>query len=274
MQKDQSPSTVLPCPQCGGELHPDEGQVFLICPYCASSVYIDKSQVLFHWYLADTLDENRARAALARWMAGNQTVKDLDRKAAITSATFAYFPMWAIRLREGKAERSLLEPAAATSVTELKRLGLPAGDLRKYEEDLDPMAVAPTVPLATVLAWLAERGVTEDQTLEKALVHLPLYTFKYTYTGRSYTAVVEGATGGVYANLYPAKAEAPYVLAAGVTAATYLCLATLPLIGFTSGFQGVRAEQGAAFGLLLCSGIGLLVAPFLFAFAAWVTGKV
>ena len=57
------PSSELRCTQCGGELHPDEGQIFLICPYCGAAVYLDKSRVVFHWYLASTLDEAKARAA-------------------------------------------------------------------------------------------------------------------------------------------------------------------------------------------------------------------
>ena len=89
-----SPVNVFPCTQCGGELHPDEGQVFITCPYCNSTVYIDKSRVVCHWDLASTLDENKARANLARWMAGNQTVKDLDKKAQLTGSTFEYFPLW------------------------------------------------------------------------------------------------------------------------------------------------------------------------------------
>ena len=77
------PQNVLNCTQCGGELHPDEGQLFLVCPFCSSAVYLDKSRVVFHWYLAPTIDEGKAAAALRRWMAGNQTVKDLDEKAQI-----------------------------------------------------------------------------------------------------------------------------------------------------------------------------------------------
>ena len=68
-----APSEVFRCPQCGGELHPDEGQIFLTCPYCGSAVHADKSRIVFHWYLAATLDEAKARGALARWMAGQRT---------------------------------------------------------------------------------------------------------------------------------------------------------------------------------------------------------
>ena len=58
-----------------------EGQVFVTCPFCSSTVYLDKSQVVFHWYLAPTLNESDAQGALRRWMAGNQTVKDLDQNS-------------------------------------------------------------------------------------------------------------------------------------------------------------------------------------------------
>jgi predicted RNA-binding Zn-ribbon protein involved in translation (DUF1610 family) len=113
------------CTQCGGELHPDEGQIFLTCPFCNSTVYLDKSQVVFHWYLASTLDEVKARASLARWMAGNQTVKDLDRKSQITGMTFEYFPMWYLKHRTPNGnERTYLLPAAATSVTEIRQMNL------------------------------------------------------------------------------------------------------------------------------------------------------
>lgn len=262
-------SDILRCPQCGGELHPDEGQIFLACPYCGSAVHADKSRIVFHWYLAPTLDETKAQAALARWMAGNETVKDLDRKARLLGSSFSYFPVWHLRQEKQGGEQSCLEPAAATSVTELKRLRLPAGDLRKYETSLDPQAVEPTVPLDTVLGWLADRGVPREQIAEMALVHLPLFTFKYSYNGRTYTAVVEGGTGSVFANIYPAKAEAPYIMAGAAAALTFLCLALLPVGGYWIGDVG-----GMGTGLLVCAGTGLVAAPILFAFAAWVAAKV
>ncbi|MHC1782655.1 MAG: hypothetical protein AB9891_07845 [Anaerolineaceae bacterium] len=56
---DPLPSENLTCTQCGGELHPDEGQLFITCPYCSASVYLDKSKVVFHWSLAPTLSEIR-----------------------------------------------------------------------------------------------------------------------------------------------------------------------------------------------------------------------
>jgi hypothetical protein len=263
-------ANLFPCTQCGGEIHPDEGQIFLTCPYCQSTVYIDKSRVVFHWYLASTLDEDKARANLARWMGGNETVKDLDKKSTLTGSSFEFFPFWYFKSRDksGK-ERIWLEPAAATSVSELKKIQIPAGDLRKYEAIITPQAHDPTVPLSTVTQWLTTRLPDETEVIETALVHIPIYTFKYRFKNETYTAIVEGATGAVFANIFPAKAESPFQLISGLAAVIFLCLATFPVLGAL-----VYSGEGLAIGSGLCIGIGLLATPFLFALAMWVAAKV
>jgi hypothetical protein len=263
-------ASLLTCAQCGGELHPDEGQIFITCPYCSSTVYLDKSQVVFHWYLAPTLDTAKARASLARWMASAQTVKDLDQKAQILGGEFAYFPMWSFKRRHtsGK-EEMLLQPAAATSVSELKRLNLPAGDLRKYDPSLEGEMHSPSVPLQAALGWAQEQNIPSSEITERSLVHIPIYTFKYGYQGKTFTAIVEGATGAVFANIFPAKAEAPYQMIGALTGLVFLCLATFPVIGAMTS-----QEPGFGIGLLACSGAGIVAAPVLFALAAWIAAKI
>lgn len=265
---DSLPANTLHCTQCGGELHPDEGQIFLSCPYCASTVYIDKSQVVFHWYLAPTFDDARARASLARWMAGNQTVKDLDKKSRVVSQSFAYFPIWYFKARSNGKDLVFVEPASATSITEIHNLKLPAGDLRKYNQDIESQSHQPSVPLPSALNWLSQRS-GGSQVIEQALVHIPVYTMKYQYKGEIFTAIVEAATGAVFANVYPAKAEAPYLLAGAITGGVYLALAAVPLVGFAVG-----GTSGAGIGLGICAGLGLLAAPVLFAISAWVAARV
>lgn len=264
------PVQTISCTQCGGELHPDQGQIFLTCPYCSSTVYLDKSRVVFHWYLAPTLDETKARAALARWMAGNQTVKDLDKKARLTSITFEYFPVWYFKRRmpQGK-EEIILELASATSVSEIRHVRLPAGDLRKYDEGIDSQAHMPSVPLEAALGWLEQRQIPAKEIVEQALVHIPLFTCKYAFQNTGYTAIIEAATGQVFANIFPAKAEAPYMMVGGLAAVVFLCLATFPVIGALMG-----DGEGATAGFLACSGAGIVAAPLLFALAAWVAAKV
>jgi DNA-directed RNA polymerase subunit RPC12/RpoP len=263
-----SQATVLHCTQCGGELEPDQGQIFVTCPYCTATVFIDKSQVVFHWALSPTLDATQAEAALRRWMSGSSTVKDLDVKARISGHTFSYFPLWYFRLADSNKETTALEPAAATSVTELRRLALPAGDLRRYDSSLDAQAEPPSVPLEAALGWLRQEHGRVD-VRETSLVHVPIYIFKYIYRNQTYTAVVEAATGVVLANLYPAKDQAPYLLAGCSTALVYLALAVLPLTGLI-----FFAEPGGLLGFAVALALGVLAAPFLFAFAAWVAAKV
>ncbi len=256
------------CTQCGGELHPDEDQIFLTCPYCGSTVFLDKSQVVFHWSLAATLNDNDARGALARWMSGNQTVKDLDKKATLAGKSFEYFPVWYFKRRQGTNETIILQPAAATSVSELQRLPLAAGDLEKYNPSLDSQARPPSVPLETAIQWLSQRQVPSGEIVERALVHIPLYTFKYGYQGKTYTAVVDGASGQVFANIFPAKAEAPYALIALLTAVIFLCLASAPVIGAMTNGAGFAIGAG----ILLIG--GLIAAPILIGLAAWIASKV
>jgi hypothetical protein len=268
--RTELPVNALACTQCGGELHPAEGQIFLTCPYCTSTVYLDKAQVVFHWALAPTLDEPKAQGMLRRWMAGNQTVKDLDEKATLTGSSFEYFPLWYFkrRLPDGR-EEIVLEPAAATPISEITHMFLPPGDLSKYDPGLDSQAHLPTVPLATAHKWLEEQRGSRGQILEQALIHVPIYTFTYQYRDRKYTALVEAAAGGVYANIFPAKAEAPYLTVGLLTAAVFTCLAMAPIVGaLTSDLEG------ALVGLAICSGLGLLAAPVLFALAALVAAKI
>ena len=269
-----APATPAPaainCAQCGGLLHPDQGQIFLTCPYCGSTVYLDKSKVVFHWSLAATLEQEAAAANLRRWMAGNQTVKDLDRKAQVVSTTFQYFPVWYCKARlAGGKEQVFLEPAAATSISEIKSLAIPAGDLQKYDSALDANALAPTVPFPAMQQWLAARGVAGDQLAEAALVHLPVYIFKYQFGGQTYTAMVEGASGKVFANLFPAKAETPYLLVAIFATAGFLLISALPVAGFAIG-----DSTGALIGLAACLVGGVLFAVPVFLVAALVSSRV
>ncbi len=268
----QPDSPELQCAQCGGALQPEEGQLFLTCPYCGSAVYLDKSKVVFHWSVACTVTPDAAAANLRRWMAGNQTVKDLDRKAQVTSSNFQYFPLWYVKGRDvqtGNREQAFIEPAAAISISEIKALNIPAGDLQKYDSALDSQAVAPTVPFPAMLGWLAARGIEQNEIVEAALVHLPVYVFKYQFGGKTFTAMVEGASGKVFANLFPPKAEAPYYIVAAVALAGFLCISTFPIIGYF-----VSQEVGVFAGLLACLVAGGLFAIPVFALAAWVSAKV
>lgn len=259
----------LACTQCGGALQPAEGEIFLACPYCRATIYLDKSRVVFHWAITPTVNDQAAQANLRRWMAGNETVKDLDRKATLVGQTFQYFPLWHIKIAQAEREVVCLEPATATAITEIKRLIIPAGDLNPYQSELDAQAISPDIPYQSVIQRLEERNIKSAAVREAALVHMPIYTFKYAFEGRNYTAVVDGASGQVFANIFPAKWEVPY-LAVGILAFIGYFLANLLVpAGYLVGGDG-----GALTGAALCAiAYGLWAVP-IFLIALFVSRKV
>ncbi len=256
------------CTQCGAEIRPNDGQVFLTCPFCESTIYIDKSQVVFHYYLNPTLDAESANAMLFRWMSDSQTVKDLDKKSRRLSTQFLFFPIWYFRVKlEGNGETILLKPAMATSVTELMNLKIPAGDLRPYQAEIAPEAAVPNVPLIAAREWLAEKKIIGDP-LEIFLVHVPIFIIKYNYQDKIYTALVEAGTGKVFANLYPMKAEGPYRLVAALVALIYLSLAFVPVLAALFG------NNALGIALTIASILAGLAAVPLFLLARWVAAKI
>jgi hypothetical protein len=266
-------TTQLLCQQCAAPLTVEAGSQFTICEYCGTTNYLDKSQAVLHYQVQPTINDQNAAAALRRWMAGNQTVKGLDQKAQITNQTFQLFPMWMARVekRHGATveEEVHLEPAAALSVINLTDLTLPAADLQAYDDSYDADAVKPTVPLTAVRSWLAEdKGVAAGAIKEISLVHLPIFIFKYSYSNESYTAVVDAATGQVFAVIFPAKKEAPYFTVGTVGCLVYFLAALIPLIGSSFGTLGL------VIGVLLYFVVVGVIAVPLFAAASMVSQKV
>lgn len=242
--------TDILCQQCSAVLPVELGNNVAPCAYCGTTNLVDASQFLLHYAARPTLRANDAEAALRRWMAGNTTVEGLDKQAQIEPPLYQLFPMWLIRTVQAGKERLLLEPAAPLVVSELKRMRLTAVDLERYDDSLAADAIAPTVPYTTMMNWLADDyQVNREQIREVALIHLPIYLFKFLFAGQRYTAVVNGATGEVFASVYPAKKDGPYRLVAG------LSLLTCLLLGFGLAFLYQRGDIS----FFLCLGTYLAV---------------
>jgi DNA-directed RNA polymerase subunit RPC12/RpoP len=202
----------IKCTQCGADVTVQQDETFIDCPYCGSALFLDKKKVVFHYVIENNFKPNEAEGNLKRWMAGNHTVKDLDIKAQIAKSSFYYFPVWYFKVKDAQGDRIYIQPAAATSVSEIKKIQIPAGALKFYEKGKynDDEMVAPDVLYDSAKAWLQSSGIEPEKVTETALVHIPFYQFYYNYEGQSYTALVEASSGSVLANIYPAKKEAPF----------------------------------------------------------------
>jgi hypothetical protein len=267
---DSPIATQINCGQCGAELPVEHGALYVTCNFCGTTSFVDKTRAVFHYALRVTVDEDAALAALRRWMAGNETIKGLDSKAQLESPAFEFFPMWMVRVAQGNEERVLLKPAAALSVSELEHLTVPAADLEPYHHDLDATAIHPSVPFETMRQWLGDdQNVAPDAIREAALVHVPIYTCKYSFGGRSYTAIVDAATARVFANIYPSKWEVPYRTVGAVAFGVYFIAAFIPLGGYV-----LNEAAGLATGVLVYGVVAAVVAVLIFASAAAVSARV
>lgn len=258
------PSDQILCRHCTAPLTVPPGSQFVICGYCQTTNYLDKSQVVLHYVVRETVRPSDAEANLRRWMAGNATVKDLDNKATLEGATFELFPMWMVRAQKDGAEQVVMEPAAALSVSELKGVKVPASALEPFDYSTSSPVVTATVPYNTMRQWLAtEHQIQPDQIRELSLVHLPIYHCKYRYQNQRYTAVVDGATGQVFANLFPSKWEAPYQTL-GILAFLIYFIAAVAIAILIGPFEGAA---------IYC-GLSLLIALPIFLVAAYISAKV
>jgi hypothetical protein len=263
-------STQLLCQQCAAALVVEQGAQYATCEYCGTVNFLDKSESVLHYAVRPTLDDTKAAAALRRWMAGNQTVKGLDADAQIESQVFEYFPMWLARTEEDGREEVHLKPAAALSIVELGNLRVPASDLEPYDYSLDSQAIRATVPVTAVRSWLARNErIAPEAIRELSLVHLPIYQFKYRYKTNTYTALVDAATGQVFAAIYPEKFELPYVSIGGFGCLAYFLAALIPIISYTV-FDG---GTGLGIGTLIYIGVAIALAIPIFIAAASVSRK-
>lgn len=236
-------ATQILCYQCSAPLPVEQGMQLIVCEYCEATNAVDKSRVVLTYAVRQTLREEEARAALRRWMAGNDTVKELDKKATIESLTLQLFPLWQVRADVDGVEKIFLEPAAATSIAEVKQLTIPAADLEPFDAAFDDIAIEATVPHSAMQTWLQrDYQVAAAQIRESSLVYLPLFVARYTFQGERFTAVVDAASGRVLASLFPEKWELPYRGLAAVAFALNFIIALIPLFGAmtggTAGFAG------------------------------------
>jgi hypothetical protein len=207
--------TTILCPQCGGENDLPSGLLFVSCAFCGTSLFADRSGVISYYRVPALLDKDKAQAALRRWMAGNDTVKDLDHKSQLEGFDPVSFPMWLFRVDRDGAETSYVAPAAPIPIPELMDLEIPPGQLEPYEAAAGGVDEAEvTVPVETARDWLDQRHA--GLVRETALVRIPLWRCRYRYKGSDYMALVDATSGAVLASVYPEKLESPYYLVFGL----------------------------------------------------------
>lgn len=248
----------IKCTQCGADVTVQQDETFIECPFCASALFLDKRKVVFHYLINSNFKPNEAEGNLKRWMSGNHTVKDLDQKAQIVKTEFYYFPVWYFKTKDASGDKIYLQPAASTSVSEIKKLQIPAGALKFYEKNTynEDEIKKPDVLYDSAKNWLEGSGVNLDTVTEAALVHIQFYQFYYNFGGQSYTALVEASSGQVYSNIYPAKSEAPFRILFGLSIAAFVVTSVICyVLGFVLNSSSEEALLTAEFFKIFAYGL-------------------
>jgi DNA-directed RNA polymerase subunit RPC12/RpoP len=237
----------IKCTQCAADVEVQQDETFIECPFCASALFLDKRKVVFHYVIACNFKPNEAEGNLKRWMAGNHTVKDLDKKAQMAKTSFYYFPVWYFKTKDTTGDKIYIQPAASTSVSEIKKIPIPAGSLKFYDQKQynDDEIVKPDVLYDSAKTWLQNSGVDLNTIAEAALVHIPFYQFYYYFNNQTYTALVEASSGLVYANVFPAKSEAPFRVLFTLGIVAFFVTA---IICFIIGFAMGDSEESLLYG--------------------------
>ena len=154
-------SNKIICPQCAGENDIPTDEKFLECVFCGSAIYIDKKKVVSHYVINSNFKKEEAEGNLRRWMAGNFQVKDLDKLAQISQVNFYYFPMWYFKTDKASGEMIYLQPATSTSISEIKKINIPAGNLKVFnKKDFNQSEfIDPDVLFDSAQNWLKDTGV-------------------------------------------------------------------------------------------------------------------
>ena len=251
----------LTCTRCGSPVVPGDS-AYVDCGNCQVPLFVDRASVVLHRAMEPTLDAARAEQTLRRWMAGGRRVKHLDQQAKVASTTFRRFPVWWFRLGDGADERIVTKPAAPISVgTDLE---VPAGSMVPYDEHHAADAIEPDTPMQTALQW-AEAD--EADVRERALVHVPLWFFKYDFQGQTWTAVVDAASGQVLAEVFPERSDLPYFAVAVAAVVLFLTISWIPAAGLVGGVPGVMLGVG-----VWCVLAPVLALPVVLV-AAWVAAR-
>jgi hypothetical protein len=208
------------CTKCGTAITVEEGAEFARCFTCSLNHYVSGERLIAYTKLQPRLGMAEATQILQQWMAHESGVAGINGVAVLGQARGYDHLFWNFALPMiSAAETHILVPATETILQELRLLTLPAQSLTSAPPIVEPAEdnPVPTVPLEA--AWSQTGSQMGLESVQTALVRLPLYEFPYVYEGRGYRVIVEGMSGRCLVHRFPRK---PMGLAAIILAVCLL----------------------------------------------------
>lgn len=209
----------IKCSKCGAPVEIEPGTKFVRCTYCDSQMYIDKSGAGFFYILDFKLDETAATGVFRRWAAGSAMAKNLDKEAKIFKTVPQYFPVYMFKRDVDGREVVYVEPAKSTSLPGMHSLKVPPGDIKIFDQHYRmPEHIQIIQPELDMVAYF---NTLPGKPKEQALVYFPIWYMEYNYQGQIYNVVIDGSSGEVFADRFPTRGSAPYMVVAAAGFALY-----------------------------------------------------
>ncbi len=93
---DNSLTSGLSCPRCGGTIPVPEGVAIVACPYCELRSVVRGHRGLRRYQLSCRVDREQASAAFRKFLSSSMAIaRDAPRLAQLTEAFVVYLPFWA-----------------------------------------------------------------------------------------------------------------------------------------------------------------------------------
>lgn len=199
------------CPKCAAPVELDSGVKFAKCNYCDSLIFFDRAGAGFYYVIPFKLSQDDAVGTFRRWAGGSTKAKDLDHLANISTVEKSYFPVYMFRREMNGREEVIIEPAGSTTLPGLHSLKVPGGDLKIFDQSFDATEaelIRPDIEMTHYLDTLPGKAK------EQSLVYFPIWRIDYTFKGAPYQVLVDASSSEVFANSFPTRSSAAYLLVA------------------------------------------------------------
>ncbi|WP_292381311.1 hypothetical protein [Methanosarcina sp. UBA289] len=252
------------CTGCGREIKVSHAIDKFTCIYCGTTTSLNKADKLYIYFMPIKITALRAEDIFKRWATGPGKAPDLLKNLTEKTRKIYYLPVAKIvRLVDGEEKVSIFSLIEDNKINpDLKLENIPSGDMEFYNEEEMSGEVVPLDDY--VLEGIRDKFPGKPK--EQAIVYVPVHHFLYQYRDQTYSLVVNGITGSVYATDFAGETSEIYTqcakkwlhagIAGGIVAGLSLLL---PEHGFTVAFIIFIATIGGVFYKSRQDGLELLI---------------
>ena len=234
----------IKCTQCGGSVPIEYDTVFIKCSFCETALYVDTNQTVKHFIMLVQAAEDDVVPIIQREL----SYMEINDPVTLNKINLHYFPFWRLENNKGGAQNI---PAAAPPIEDMSVIKFPSGEFKLFSDELvnGKSVVEPEVTLEDAIAEGKKSICDESVEYSSAsITHLPFYNVGYSCQNMEHEAVVEGVSGTVYADGWPAapqkRKDRHLGFIAFMSIALFLFEASFPAFLPVSGNVGIFMSLG------------------------------